>query len=249
VTSRSFHHRLALAGQVLVAFATGLYSVLGVLAGDPSAPLFAPATVGLIAVTVLVHRTHKALWLLALGWPIYFVISALDPFRLLHLDSFVDFGPAVLALGGAGLAWVSSIVAIVRYRRGTDPAAPRAERAAIVVYGLVLAGVCVYSLGLTLSRASRVTLPDGRDAVVLTTAEDRWLPRTFTVPAGAGTLVLVRNPDWIAHTFAVAELGIDVYVAPRAERVVEIAPPSAKTYAFECSVTGHERMNGTLRAS
>lgn len=128
-------------------------------------------------------------------------------------------------------------------------APPSSERVAIALMAAAVTALCAYSLVVTLSRPSSVTLPSGREAVVIEAHEDRWVPRTFVVDADAGTLVLVRNPDWIAHTFAVPELGIDVYVAPRGEHVVELQQADARTYRFECSVTGHEEMTGTFRVS
>jgi heme/copper-type cytochrome/quinol oxidase subunit 2 len=79
--------------------------------------------------------------------------------------------------------------------------------------------------------------------------EDRWDPDLLSVPAGAETVLLLRNQNWIAHTFHSDELGIDVYMAPRTERIVEIDAMAPGTYGFACDVTGHEMMIGTLRVT
>jgi heme/copper-type cytochrome/quinol oxidase subunit 2 len=71
----------------------------------------------------------------------------------------------------------------------------------------------------------------------------------LSLPADGETVLLLRNQNWIAHTFHSDDLGIDVYLAPNSERVVEVRAKAPGTYAFSCDVTGHEMMVGTLRVT
>jgi hypothetical protein len=247
--SRPFYYRVAIAGVFVVALGMSIYAATAIPAGDPSAPLFAPAAIAVFAIGALMRRTTKALWLAVIGFPLTLTIIAIDPFRLLHPDSFIDFVPSVLLMAGTATAFVGGAVELVQRRRRTERPSTLRERVLVGVGAATLIAVASYSAFMTFSANAKAALPGGRQAVVIEADEDRWVPNTIAVRTVGTTLLLVRNPDWFAHTFVVDALEIDTYVAPRSERIVEVPAPAEGTYPFACGVTGHEAMIGLLTAS
>lgn len=233
--------------MLLAAGSTGLYAAIAIPAGDPTAPLFVPGTIVLLVGAWLLHRFPRMLWVIAAAGPIAIAYSALDPFRLLHADSFIDFVPTVTGLVAAALATIAAIAAVLDRRRGRTPGASRRERVALAIGAVALVGLAAFSALATFRRPTTVALPDGESAVLISAGRDRWVPAESTLPSRGVVKVLVRNADWIAHTFAVPDLGVDVYVAPHRERVVTVQAASGRTYRFECTVTGHEGMISSLQ--
>jgi hypothetical protein len=246
---RPFYYRLALAGVLVVGVGMSIYAATAIPAGDPSAPVFVPAAVVVFAIGAVMRRTTKALWLAVVGFPMTLVVIAIDPFRLLHPDSFIDFVPSVLLLAGTATAFVGGTVELVQRRRHTERASTLRERVLVTVGVATLMAVASYSAFVTFSRDAGAVLPDGRTVIAISADEDRWIPNTIALRSPGATLLLVRNPDWFAHTFVVDALDIDVYVGPRSEHVVEVPAPATGTYGFACGVTGHEAMVGTLRVT
>ena len=247
--ARPFYYRLAIAGVFVVAVGMSIYAATAIPAGDPSAPVFVPGAIVVFAIGALMRRTPKALWLGVVGFPLTLVVVAIDPFRLLHPDSFIDFVPSVLLLAGTATAFVGGAVELVQRRRHTERPSTLRERVLVGVGAVTLIAVASYSAFVTFSGDAGASLPDGRTAIAIEADEDRWIPSTISVSTVGETLLLVRNPDWFAHTFVVYALGIDTYVAPRSERIVEVPAPAKGSYRFACGVTGHEAMVGTLRAA
>jgi len=56
---------------------------------------------------------------------------------------------------------------------------------------------------------------------------------------------LVENRDPVRHTFTIEQLGIDVELPAGTNRRVEFTA-LAGTYAFHCTVPGHESMTGMV---
>ncbi|MDP3892525.1 cupredoxin domain-containing protein [Nocardioides sp.] len=64
--------------------------------------------------------------------------------------------------------------------------------------------------------------------------------------ASSGTVgTLVENRDPVRHTFTIEQLGIDVELPAGTNRRVEFTA-LAGTYAFHCTVPGHESMTGMI---
>ena len=243
----AFYHRLAVAGAVVATSGTALYSALAIPAGDPRAPLFVPLTILIAALAVLMHRVPKALWVAAIGGPLVLLVQALDPFRLLHPDSFVDFAPSVLIVAGSAAAFVGSIVALRERHAGTERGAKPVERIVLALGAAALVGIAAVSAAITFARPTTAMLPGGKEAVIVDADEDRWDPELLSVSATEETALLLRNTNWIAHTFHSDDLGVDVYLAPNSERIVEVRAKTPGTYEFVCDVTGHEMMVGRIR--
>jgi plastocyanin len=76
-------------------------------------------------------------------------------------------------------------------------------------------------------------------------AEDKLFTKeTLTVPAGHISIV-IDNRDFGIHTFTVDELDVDEPLPGSVATEVEFqAEPG--TYEFECKVSGHDKMKGTL---
>ena len=156
---RSFYHRVAIAGVLVAAVGTAIYAALAIPAGDPKAPLFAPAPIVLVAVAVLMRRTTKALWLAAIGGPIVLGVVAIDPFRLTHPDSFIDFVPSLLSVAGTAVAFVGSAAALRGRSRPPGHSTHRAEHAVIALGIVGLVAVSVYSAAATFTRPATASLP------------------------------------------------------------------------------------------
>lgn len=236
-------HRLAVAGVVVSASGAALWAALGVAVGEPIAPLFVPLAVAGSIVAVLAWRTPRALWLVVAGGPLVLAYFAADSGRLRHPDSFVEFVPSMLVVAGTVIAITSSLAALAARRRASRSAGGRRSLLAVGVCSAAVLALTAYSAVRTFGTATSVVEREGREAVVLTADRDRWVPDRLPVAAGA---ILARNPDWFGHTIEVPELGLDTYLAPRSERLIEVAGAPSGAYAFSCTVTGHEQMTGTL---
>lgn len=78
----------------------------------------------------------------------------------------------------------------------------------------------------------------------------QWDPGTVRVPQGATVQLTINNTDPYAHGFAIAALGVDVYLPPhKTIEVTFVADLPLGEYDFLCSVicgAGHSGMRGTL---
>jgi hypothetical protein len=234
----SFNHRLAFGSILVVVAGMLLYGFGAGAAGDPTARFFIPAVVVAILIAGAIRRSKKALWVPALGGVPVLSVFVVDPFRLLHPDSFFDFWPSLLMLAGTTTAFVASVLAL-RSDGSTFPF----ERHVVVVGVIALVASGIFSGYQTFFGPTSTT-----GTASVTAAEDRWDPATIEVDAMRPVAIVVRNPDWFAHTFVIDTLDVDIYIAPNRERMIEIeAPPGA--YRYECDVTGHAGMVGTLVAT
>lgn len=167
-------------------------------------------------------------------------------FGLRHPNSAFDFVPALFALIGGGAAALGAVGGILaRIRRTERVPTPRQRRRLRMASG-ALAAALVVSAVLTVVARPTTTLDDGREATFVLNRTDVFFPRVVQVDA-SDAVVVVRNDDDYAHTFTAFDVGVDVYIGPRAERTIEIADVRPGTYRLTCEVTGHEAMTGTLR--
>ena len=246
---KSFYTRLAVGGlllivlSVVVAFAAG-----NATGGFAVAP---PAMISLIAALLLIV-TGRGLILAAvisfLAFMLFGVFEPLgDPLR--HLESFSDFVPTLMRAIGSALGLVGSVVALLQSRRG--PAALRhgsaTEKRLVKIGTAGLVVVAVGSAVLTYTRNLEINAPPG--ASVVETVDDRFSPSELSLEEGPHT-ILVVNRDSYAHTFSVDELDLDVYVGPRADRLITFdVPDDPGRHDLYCAVTGHEDMTGTIEFS
>ena len=81
--------------------------------------------------------------------------------------------------------------------------------------------------------------------VTLSSQDVQFYPTNLTVQAGRKVVLTIQNAG--AHTFTVAELGIDKNLGPGTNTIV-FTPERAGTYKFYCSIPGHREqgMIGTL---
>lgn len=213
-------------GTAAVGLATGdteTLVVAGLLLAANVALRVGTGTVGLVA-----------LWLLAFDvafWLTPALVSNLSNSSGLH----GIFVPGVLAT----LAWILLVAAgwAFSYRRQ-----PNANGGPVVAILLgVVAVVALTAVGLS---------SDGNDPqegdVAVDLADTRFDPDDLEVPAGP-TAFFVDNRDLFWHTFTIEGTAVDVRVASRGTRRVEVdlAPG---TYDLVCTIPGHEAvgMTGTV---
>lgn len=169
-----------------------------------------------------------------------------NAFGLGHPNSAFDFVPALFALVGGSATVAGGIGGLVARTRRAERVPTRRQRRALRTASGALAAALVVSAVLTVVARPTVLLDDGRRATFVLNRSDVFLPRVVQVDGSDG-VVLVRNEDDYAHTFTAFDIGLDVYVGPRAERTIDVPQADPGTYRLTCEVTGHEAMTGTLR--
>ena len=128
-------------------------------------------------------------------------------------------------------------VGIAAWRPLSDRSASRMWMTAAILFVIGLAVSLVAALGLEDDAAAA-----GDILIAAESAE--WTQASLT--ASSGTVgILVENRDPVRHTFTVEQLDIDVELPAGTDRRVEFTA-AAGTYAFHCSVPGHESMTGTI---
>ncbi len=159
-------------------------------------------------------------------------------FGLVQPSSFFDFVPGLLLVPGVVLALVGCIGAIVAGRRGRAGPVEGGERTTIRVVVAAVSVLAVVSAGLTLLARESV---DGSSASLTVAMKDFEYDRAEYALDG-GSTVLVRNDDPFAHTFTIDELGIDEYLTPAAETLVEL-PPRPGDYVLYCTLHTRDAKN------
>ena len=111
----------------------------------------------------------------------------------------------------------------------------------------LVAAAAIFVVGSAVSVVAFVTTES--DVALVTDAQlvaerVEFGPETLALTPGAAG-IWVDNKDGVHHTFTVEALGVDVEIpALKSRRVDFDAAPG--TYAFVCTVPGHESMTGTL---
>ncbi len=246
---KSFYTRLAVGGlllivlSVVVAFAAG-----NATGGFTVAP---PAMISLIAALVLIvtGRGLIVTAVISLLAFLLFGVFELSGDSIRHPESLADFVPALMRSIGSALGLFGSVVALVKSRRGSEalrPGSPKQKRL-VKIGAAALVLISVGSAALTYTRNADIDAPPG--ASVVETSKDEFSPGELTLEEGEHT-VLVVNRDSYAHTFSVDELDLDVYVGPRADRLITFdVPDDPGRHDLYCAVTGHEDMTGTIEFS
>ncbi len=82
----------------------------------------------------------------------------------------------------------------------------------------------------------------------LTASDWEWDPNIITVRKGDHVRLRVTALD-VPHGFAIPKLGVDEYLPPGEEEVIDFTPTMNGTFTFYCSVScgsGHSHMRGKL---
>lgn len=246
----SFPVRLAVWGFVLIAL-----SVVVALAAGNATGAFAAIPPLLLAAVVAAVLLATGRGLIAglvvavlalLAYVVLEILSGL--FTVRHPDSFADFVPGLMRAVGALMAFVGTITALRRRRRGALRPTGRNELRLLRAGAGALVAVAVLSAVLTYTGDSDADAPPG--ALVVETQADDFEPSEIRADAGESLRVFIQNTDSYAHTFTIDELEVDEYVGPRSERLVRFRVPNRPArLELWCAVTGHDNMTGTLIVS
>jgi plastocyanin len=242
-TGRGFGPRLILAGFALVPLAI----VVGAIAGNISAVGFFVALLVLIVpVTVLLWLTRRFYWAsLVVAILTLLATVPVASFGLGRLDGFSDFAPSLLLVLGGVVAFAGSALAIVQRRRQRlRPITSRQRWTARAVALGVIALATASALSSTSGHTSLGSVPG---ATVVEMKDDRFDPRRLEANPGERVTVIAHNIDDYSHTLTIDALKVDVYVGPRADRLITFTAPGREgAVALTCVVSGHEDMRGLL---
>jgi plastocyanin len=153
---------------------------------------------------------------------------------LVHIDSAPTFVLTVVSVLAAVVAVVAGLG--VFFGWNTTPI-----RAVAVGAGAVLAIGMVVSVTASLNTTSDAAVAGDVEVIAQSIS---FSPDPVVMSGGAGG-VWIDNKDGIYHTFTIEDLDIDVEIPALKSRRVDLeAAPG--TYAYICTVPGHESMTGTL---
>ncbi len=203
------------------------------LVGSVIPPVAVGVALSILGIALLSRRPRPATALLALVSALLVVSGA--PFALPHLahpESAIDFGHAVLHLGGRLVALVAAIGA---WRSASAVTARWLQRVAM---GALVATVVMVGVSAGASTDETASPGDVRVPV-----QKFAFPPEVRVASG-GT-VFVDNHDRTRHTFTVRGTSVSEQLRPGlgARLRLGLAPG---TYPLVCDVPGHEAMRATL---
>ncbi len=248
--NRPYYTRLALLGLCL--YLSFVVLLLGLsLALQPSDWVY-PCIVGSIALVLIAAVYFWRPWGLALGLlagliGIPFSLDGVGD-NLSSPNSFLDFAyrPVVTFAGVILLLTGCSLGLVQHFRKRTSNEGPKFVSYAVAGLLGVVAVLCLYSVVMTFTDVDNVSAADKDGAIFITAQEFKFDTAKLSANASGETRFVVRNKDYIVHTFTVDGLGVDTKVGPRGEALVVLNSPRPGTYTFHCSVPGHESMRGTL---
>ena len=197
----------------------------------------------LTVLSIILAAAAAAVWLGRVGrWPsigiavvglVYLAGSAPHSMpELAHPDGGAPFPVAIVILV-AGLLALVTLIGIL------------AGLPAVIGRRALVAGAAVSLLGVIVGVAATASSQsDGARTgdVQLTARNIAFQPKQLQVAAGGS--VHVSNHDPVRHTFTI-DGKISVDIAPGKARRIAVDLPTG-TYAYHCSVSGHESMKGTL---
>jgi plastocyanin len=166
-------------------------------------------------------------------------------FGLAYPASFADFVPGVLVPVGFLMALGGGIASLVQQRRGHLESTRTRGETRLLVLAAVVVGLAVVASGI-LTMTGRTTVDASAAALTSTMSNFEFTEATYEVPAGEATAIRVHNTDAFAHTFTVAELGIDETILPGSSKLVEVNAPAGE-YTLYC--VPHSNPNNPDRAS
>jgi hypothetical protein len=151
---------------------------------------------------------------------------------------FFDFSASLLLVTGIILILAGSTLSLLE-----SPRSPGREqwpgwlRTSAIALGLSLTVSLVASAALTIANRETISSSEATGARRVEFDGGRTDLRGTTWPQGP-VHILVSNHDLRVHTFTVEELGIDVVVGPKSEKLIQ-ADLAPGDYRFECRVPGH----------
>jgi heme/copper-type cytochrome/quinol oxidase subunit 2 len=235
-----------------------LFTVLGALTSEVAefAPFvlifFIPSILGIVLPWfvgrwAVIVPVVLALALLAL-------LAPMLPYALAHPEAGLEFVAITWLAFGALVGVIGGVASVMQWRRRTArPGATRAQRLALAILLTLPALLAVIGFGSWLVARTTLTPAERGDAVSMTMRDSAYALPELQAQAGATVRLAVANQDAGAHTFTLPEAGVDVFIPPGAERLVEFQAPAAGTYTWYCiphvtqTETGPEGMTGTLR--
>lgn len=256
---KPFFTLLTVSGFSLMLLAAVLFAVLGALMSDIAefAPFllifFIPSILGillpwLVGRWAVIVPVVLALALLAL-------LAPMLPYALAHPEAGLEFVAITWLALGAVVGVAGGVASLVQWRRRTArPGATRAQRQTLAILLTLPALLAVIGFGTWLAARTTLTPAERGDAVGVNMRDSTYSLAELPVQTGATVRLAVSNQDAGAHTFTLPEAGVDVFIPPGAERLVEFqAPAAAGAYTWFCiphvaqTENGPEGMTGTLR--
>jgi plastocyanin len=167
-------------------------------------------------------------------------------FSLAHPGE-VMFSFFVVALAVLAVGLVASIAATVQNFRGADRRSPRWLPAALLLVGGLVAGAAVVG---SISHGDAASVSPETLAQLPAITLDKFEGGEVRVKAGETVAFRIENPDPVAHTFTVDELGVNAFLPAGKNSLALFKPTQPGTYTFYCiphydNASG-EGMHGTL---
>jgi plastocyanin len=157
--------------------------------------------------------------------------------------SFFVVALAVLATG-----FSASIGAAVQNYRGVERRTPRWLPGALLLIGGLVAGAAVVG-AIPQSGESASVSPETLAQLPAVTI-DKFEGGEIRVKAGDTAAFRIENPDGVAHTFTVDELGVDTFLPAGKDSLALFKPMQPGTYTFYCrphyDKASGQGMHGTL---
>jgi plastocyanin len=138
-----------------------------------------------------------------------------------------------------GIVCAVGIGALVTAQDATPPAGPAATPCPSPEAGTPMAATPMAS-------PEACPAPEGA-GVTIRSSDIVFDPVELTIPAGQDVVFTLPNEGVLPHNFSIAELGIDIDIAPGETASVVVNAP-AGTYEYFCNIPGHKEagMVGTL---
>jgi nitrite reductase (NO-forming) len=76
--------------------------------------------------------------------------------------------------------------------------------------------------------------------VTLIASDIEWNITTINAKVGQPIEITVTNAGALDHDLVIEELGVDILLSPGDTEVITVTPDHAGTFAYICSIPGHE---------
>lgn len=243
--TRPVYTRVAIAGLLLIALVSLVFTVLSIIDGEASTVGFFIISIVLSVILAgLMWRFGRWALVLAALWGflnLWWFISFHDP------NSFFDFVLPLLLSVGALLAVVGAIVAFVQQRRGTvRRETTRVERRIFAAIAVALLALSVLSGTLHITGLTSVSAEVEAGAIVVEMRNSYLAPDRLELPVGETTRIVVKNNDFFVHTFEIDDLGVEHTVLPFSELLIELRPTSTGEFTYRSIAPMTGDMEGTL---
>jgi hypothetical protein len=166
------------------------------------------------------------------------VFGAYIRLTLFEPEWFFDFGASLLLLTGLVLLLAGSVLSLLASAEASRREAwPGWLRAGAIALGIVLAVALGASAAVTIANRETVSASEA-SGLISATFESGRLEFSRELPDEGTVRLVVVNRDLRVHSLTADEIGVDVVIGPRSERIVEfeIRPGD---YRSECRIPGH----------